>query len=458
VTTLRAGVATDVGRIRTNNEDTPLIDEDLFAVADGMGGHRAGEVASNVAIAALRANFVDRTLKGLVSAVERANQRIFEQATDDPDLRGMGTTLVAVAIVDSEPAPGASEAADGAGADGADDEDQQADAPAGAGGSTPDTSIEELGWVNVGDSRVYLLRDGELTQLSEDHSLVEEMVRDGQLSPDEAATHPRRHIVTRALGIDPSVRVDAETVVPYHGDRLLLCSDGLYEEVDDARIAATLRRLADPTDAARELVRLAVEAGGRDNVTVVVVDVVDDGGRIEAATDAVARDRNSTDPVPTVAPVAPEVAAAAPAPAPVQDEPEPKPKPKASRKRRATWRAAVFVLAFLAVLGAAAGALGLFARHTYFVAFRGDQVVVYRGRPGGFLWFDPTLEQVTDVARPDVPASRVDELTNGVQEGTLGAALTYVRNLESQITAQSSSTTTTASTTTTGTTATPTST
>ena len=149
---------------------------------------------------------------------------------------------------------------------------------------TPDGQL--VAWANVGDSRVYLFRDGTLIQLSEDHSLVEDLVRDGQLSKDAAAVHPQRHIVTRALGIDVDVDVDMDTVIPYRGDRFLLCSDGLFNEVDDNRIAGVLRRLADPDEASAELVRLANEHGGRDNITIVLVDVVDDGGRAESASAA----------------------------------------------------------------------------------------------------------------------------------------------------------------------------
>src|SRR5260221_7875638 len=121
-------------------------------------------------------------------------------------------------------------------------------------------------WINVGDSRLYLLRDSDLTQISEDHSLVQEAVRAGDLSPEEAQTHPQRNIVTRALGIDPNVQIDGDRVDAFAGDRYVLCSDGLYEFVEDDRIASTLRRLEDPTEAARELVRLANDGGGRDNI------------------------------------------------------------------------------------------------------------------------------------------------------------------------------------------------
>ena len=143
-----------------------------------------------------------------------------------------------------------------------------------------------VAWVHVGDSRIYLFRDGELEQLTEDHSLVEQWVREGTISPEEARSHPQRNILTRALGIGADVGIDAGTVIPYAGDRFVLCSDGLFNEVDEPRIESTLRRLADPQEASRELVRQAIDSGGRDNITVIVVDVVDDD---DAAMTAAAR-------------------------------------------------------------------------------------------------------------------------------------------------------------------------
>src|SRR5207248_4940199 len=135
---------------------------------------------------------------------------------------------------------------------------------------------ERLAVVNVGDSRDYLLQQGELEQLTEDHSLVEQMVRDGRLTPEEAMVHPQRSIITRALGLDPEVEVDSWELTPYKGDRLLLCSDGLTNEVSDDEIATTLRAVSDPEEAAKQLVNEARDHGGSDNITCVVVDVVDD--------------------------------------------------------------------------------------------------------------------------------------------------------------------------------------
>src|SRR5437870_10578968 len=145
---------------------------------------------------------------------------------------------------------------------------------------------ERLAVVNVGDSRAYLLQQGELSQLTEDHSLVEELVREGRLSPEDAIDHPQRSMITRALGLEPDVEVDSWQLLPFAGDRVLLCSDGLTNEISDDRIESTLRRLGDPQEAADELVRLARDAGGGDNITVIVVDVVDDDDKAAVASAA----------------------------------------------------------------------------------------------------------------------------------------------------------------------------
>src|SRR5437588_2157678 len=253
MTELRAGGATDTGLVRDHNEDNYLTDEGLFAVADGVGGHKAGEVASQTAVDTLQREFREPTTDGLVDAVKTANRTVWDLAESNPDQRGMGTTLTAVALVNED-------------------------------------GEERLAVVNVGDSRAYLLQQGELEQLTEDHSLVEQLVREGQLTPEEAMVHPRRSIITRALGLDPDVEVDSWELTPYKGDRLLLCSDGLTNEVSDEQIASMLRTVSDPEEAARQLVQEARDHGGSDNITCVVVDVVDDDNRAETASAALAAD------------------------------------------------------------------------------------------------------------------------------------------------------------------------
>ncbi|HEV2767325.1 MAG TPA: Stp1/IreP family PP2C-type Ser/Thr phosphatase [Acidimicrobiales bacterium] len=424
MTSLRSGAATDTGQVRANNQDAVLIAEPLFAVADGMGGHAAGEIASQVAVESLQDSAVS-SLDSLVEAVRDANRSVWQRASEDPELHGMGTTLCAIALVPGED--------DG----------------------------EQIVVVNVGDSRVYQLHDGELTQLTDDHSLVEDLVREGRLSPQEARTHPQRNILTRVLGNDSDVEVDSWLVDPHRGDRFLLCSDGLFNEVDDDKIASVLRRLADPDDAAQELVTLAIQAGGRDNVSVVVVDVVDDHRPAAAAATAVAGAPTATvgrpgdtASMPAVEPSeetrggggggapAPAPAGAAPASARASAEPAPS-------SRRVTWRSVLFVTGVVAVLVGAASAVAWYARSTYHVGVRGDQVAILRGRPGGLLWIQPTLAEWTDLSLDDVPDGRRNAVLRGKEEPSLAAARDYVESLEDQAEAERRRTTTTTTTSTT---------
>jgi protein phosphatase len=389
---LRWGAATDVGRVRSGNEDASLANDRVFAVADGMGGHRGGAVASRVALESLDERFTDASSDALVAAARDANDAVFERANDDPELRGMGTTLVAIAPVEDE---------------------------------------DLVAWVHVGDSRIYLFRDGELQQLTEDHSLVEQWVRDGAISPEEARSHPQRNILTRALGIGSDVGIDAGTVIPYTGDRFVLCSDGLFNEIDEPRIESTLRRLADPQEASRELVRQALDSGGRDNVTVIVVDVVDDDASMTAATAA------------TIGTVEGHAEASAAPESKVRRRQKKRGEQREPRPRRVTWRVVLFALLFLAILAGGVAAIGYQARHTYFVGFNGDSVVIFKGKPGGMLWFDPTIERDTGLTRAEIPASEIDRLTNGHEEGSLADAEAYVQSIRDRTTTTTTSTTTT---------------
>jgi protein phosphatase len=408
MTEIRAGAVTDVGRTRNINQDTPLVADDLglWAVADGMGGHKGGEVASAVAIETLQRMFrdVDPTVDALLDAAASANTAVYDAAGENPDLKGMGTTLVAIAR----------------------------------------TSADDLAYVNVGDSRIYLLRDGELDRLTSDHSLVEELVRDGQITPEEAKVHPRRNIVTRALGIEPWVKIDSNTITPYVGDRFVLCSDGLFGEVDEDRIGSVLRRLADPQEAAAELVRLANEAGGRDNITVVVVDVVDDGGRAQAASKVVESG-------------SPDLAGFSSAIDPADDGPAhaakparaPKP-PREKGPRRVTARVVLFLVLLLAILGGGALAIAQYASGTYYVTAEEDgSVVIFKGKPGGVLWIDPSLEERTEFVLDDLEPAARGRIRAGVEFGSLEEARDYVQGITTTTTSTTTSTTRPTTTTTT---------
>lgn len=411
MTELRGAAVVHVGQVRQVNQDHVLARDDLYVVADGMGGHRGGEVASEVAVDVVGERFGERSTAALLTAVEKANAEIVRRARGDPDLRGMGTTLSALALVERE------------------------------GG-------DAVAVVNVGDSRAYLLRaeSADLEQISEDHSLVATLERQGQLSAEEAATHPQRNIVTRALGIDDAVLIDSWELLPVEGDRFLLCSDGLSNEVDEPRIAAVLRRIADPREAAAELVRLANEHGGRDNISVVVVDVVD--------ADAKAAPPDGSPRI--VGRVQGEHRAPPPAPAPtgrarpedpaIRERPGPDlaglaelasgPDLRRGPRSRFTWRVALFAVAFVALLGGTFAVLAWIAGNTYYIGLgEGDdtEVVIYQGRPGGLLWFDPTAVEHTGIDAEELPVAQRRDVEAGHEEPTFEAAERYVENLRSRI-------------------------
>jgi protein phosphatase len=386
-----AGASSDVGRLRTGNEDGFLVDDrlELYAVADGMGGHNAGEVASATALEALRAAVASG--KALDAAIVLANSAIFDKAATDRALAGMGTTLTAVRILGE--------------------------------------STMLIG--HVGDSRAYRIRDGVLEQLTEDHSLVEELVREGRLSPAEAEVHPRRSVITRALGIDPNVEVDLYTVDARTGDRVLLCSDGLTTMLRDEEVLRIGELDADPRVAADRLVDAANEAGGEDNITVLIIDV------LEAPPPA------PPDPETLAVPVAPRTPLPVAAPDVVDEQ-----LPRRRRPRlRSIGGVLLYVLPVLVIIGAGIGAVNWYARHTYFVDFKGDRVVVFQGVPGGILGWEPTVKTTTHLRRADLTADAVDQIDRS-GKGSLERAQQFVRNLEREVASTTTTTTTTSPTTT----------
>ncbi len=435
MTTLRSGSATHVGQVRSNNQDSLLVmaDADLYGVADGMGGHNGGEVASAMAVENLEEHAGEPSLENLKQAARIGNRAIFEKAGADAELHGMGTTLCAVRVV-------------------------------------PGAEGDEVAWINVGDSRVYLFRDGQLIQLSRDHSLVEDLLRDGQLTEDEAKVHPKRNIITRALGIDVDVDVDGSTVIPFNGDRFLLCSDGLFGEVTADQMSSVLRRLADPTEAAEELVRLANESGGRDNITVVIVEVVDDDGRSLMAAAALAEEKSrlqaregdqtvvaaepDTEPVPDpYVPVFADRKSSLPDATDdfgSHDDAEDLFRDlDGVRSKRFTWRVALFLIAIVAVIAVVLGAIAWTGNNTYYVGFDGKNVAVYQGKPGGVLWIEPTLVQTTDITRSDLPEDARAAVADNKEFGSEAAATRYVVTFQAVVDDQADATSTTTSTSTT---------
>ena len=239
---MNIGFATHTGRKRRHNEDSYVVEPPMFAVADGMGGAKAGEVASGLAAAALKETGTDGSSgeERVTQLIQEANRRVFRRANEDREASGMGTTMTVALIEDGRVVFG-----------------------------------------HVGDSRAYLIREGSIEQLTDDHSLVAELVRSGRLTPEEAEAHPQRSVITRAVGTEPDVDVDTFTIEPEAGDLFLICSDGLTDMVDDGTIIDAIERHRDDLDeAAKALVGAANRVGGEDNITVLLVEV---GAEAEAA-------------------------------------------------------------------------------------------------------------------------------------------------------------------------------
>jgi PPM family protein phosphatase len=238
VTVGRSVGATDPGRRRRRNEDSFVVQPPLFAVADGMGGAQAGEVASKLAAAALEDTDPGgvRNIDDIVELIQEANRRVHARSTEDPATSGMGTTMTVALVENGQVMIG-----------------------------------------HVGDSRAYRVRDGKLEQLTEDHSLVNELLKSGKLSPEEAEVHPQRSVITRAVGTDPDVDVETYPVEARAGDLFVLCSDGLTDMVAENDILSILERHRDDRgNGARALIQAANRGGGEDNITVVVFEIADD--------------------------------------------------------------------------------------------------------------------------------------------------------------------------------------
>jgi len=344
---LRRAAVTDTGNVRPHNEDSYYCSGTVFAVADGMGGHSAGEVASAIAVRCIEeADAAPISgAEAVAELVRTINAEIHDEANRDSTKRGMGTTLALAAVV---------------------------------AGDIPSFVV-----ANVGDSRTYLLREGSLRQISTDHSYVQELVDEGALTVGEARRHPLRNIVTRALGIDAAVDVDTWTIPAMQGDRLMLCSDGLVDEVDDDDILDILSTATAPDDAARRLVAAAKFAGGKDNITVVVIDVGE----------------------PSTPPAAP---------------------PDGATRRRGLTLFSVFI--GLAIVAASAWVLN--GLRGYYVTFDGTDsdapLVVRSGQPGGWLWVRPRTITVSGFQRGDALPAIQRQVDREPRFDTLDDAMDFV--------------------------------
>ncbi|MEN3308068.1 MAG: family protein phosphatase [Micromonosporaceae bacterium] len=370
--TLRYAARSDRGLIRDGNQDSVYAGPRLLAVADGMGGMAAGDVASNIVIAAMAPLDEDvpgdALLDALRSAVDTANQQLRDAVDANPAMEGMGTTLTAMLF-----------------------------------------SGSKFGTVHVGDSRAYLLRDGEFVQVTKDDTYVQMLVDEGRISPEEASSHPQRSLLTRALDgrdIDPEYAIRPAVT----GDRYLLCSDGLTAVVSPETIGETMREYVDPAQCVERLVQLALRGGGPDNITVIVADVTDEDivEQRPVVGGAAARDRgmshsvDGSTPASRASALAPR--SATPEPAVAEDDPE--------RPRRHPVRTTVLLVILLGILGGGLWYGWNVTQSQYYVGATPDgAVVVYQGIPGQIAGLH--LSKVYSV--PSSPVT-LDDLTRVAQD------------------------------------------
>jgi protein phosphatase len=393
LTRWRYAAATDTGVVRDTNQDAIFADEMLALVADGMGGHAAGEVAAAITVELVRDEFHKRpTVEGLYMAIEAANRAILEDARDHPERFGMGTTVIAVGL------------------------------------TRDNDGVVSPTLFNVGDSRAYQIRDGALRLLSEDHSVAEEWVRMGRLTAEEAKVHPRRHQLTRALGIDETLEIDVISLNALPGDRILLCSDGLSNELTEEQLAHLASSPAPLRESVSQLVAGANQAGGHDNISVILLEF----DEVSVATTEIKR---------TVSTRPPPVSGGASNATRTR-----------SRQRRLTWRVWAGVAFFLLVVGAAVFVVHWYAYSTYYIGDDAGAVAIYQGQPSGVLWFKPI--RVLDTTFPLTELLAADRLqVNGnLVEPTLTSALreaTHMHNMWRVYQSKHKVVTTTSSTTTT---------
>ena len=406
------GAATDIGQVREGNEDSFLVVAPLYAVADGMGGHRGGEVASSLALETVQGMF-ERREGSLADQVVEANRAVFDRSQNDRTVSGMGTTLTA-ALVDGS----------------------------------------RVHLVHVGDSRAYLLRGGELAQLTEDHTLVHRMVMEGEISQEEAETHPQRSILTRALGVDQSVQVDEGDVEVADGDRLLLCTDGLTGMVPEGQIREILLESADPQEAVEKLVKVANRAGGIDNITAVILDFSEDGsGPGATKRSAIPQQPTMERPVPPATPPKRSditvVGAPIPEPSPEAStargpstpspaaRPAPEARPGAPRRssRRVGRKVGIWAGVTLAVVALGIVGLRLYLDTQWFVGVSNGRVAIFRGVPtevGGFELHSVVVE--TSIPAEDAQALALyRDLPDGITADDRTGAETIVESIRDDV-------------------------
>jgi len=431
------GAASDIGQVREGNEDSFLVEQPLFVVADGMGGHRGGEVASSLALDTIQSLFV-RNEGSLVGQVEEANREVFERSQADRNVAGMGTTLTA-ALVDGD----------------------------------------RVQLAHVGDSRAYLFHDHDLTLLTEDHTLVHRMVMDGEITEAEAEVHPHRSILTRALGVDGRVKVDESTIEVAPGDRVLLCTDGLTGMVGEEQIRTILDSTpGDAQGAVERLITEANRAGGVDNITAVVLDFTDDGaskGSGETTQSRTAHDATREQPVASTQPSerASDITIVGQPPSsvamrervwtsdtgvggepagpllrlPVHSPPRSATAPRATTarsrpatqhpgdRRRAARKAILWACALIAVVAVGLVGLRVYLDTQWFVGVSGGHVAVFRGVPAEVAGF--SLHHVvteTEISAADAESLAVySSLGDGITAEGRGGAEAIVAQIRNDV-------------------------
>ena len=396
---LRYAARSDVGLVRSNNQDSGYAGSHLLVVADGMGGHAGGDVASSVAIGRLAQLDSETPASDIVATLEEsvleANQEILRRARDEPQLRGLGTTITALLRAEGK-----------------------------------------FALAHIGDSRAYLLRAEETTQITKDHTFVQRLLDEGRLTEDEAERHPQRSVLMRVLGdVDADPELDLSLRPAHPGDRWMLCSDGLSGLVSLDTIDATLKEIEDPGECAEALIQLALKGGGPDNITCIIADVVD--------LDALPRGEEAPSPTPQIVGSAarnrhaPTSASgpAAKAAALTREEPEaPYEDDDFSAEeppRRSLWPALVALMLLLALLGGLLWAGYAWSQRQYYVGTDGTHVVLYQGLAqdlGPISMSEPV--EVTDVELEDLPEVTRQQVESSISASDRESAELIIERLE----------------------------
>ncbi len=368
---IRAAGATHVGLVRQSNQDNFAFREGTFVLADGMGGHQGGEVASLEATSTILESGKINSVADMVKSVSKANQAILKRAKKEDNLSGMGTTVCVLSEI------------------------------------VGTTGKKRIGIANVGDSRIYRLGKSELTQITQDHSLVGDLVRTGELTQEEAARHPQRNILTRALGIEQDLVIDTWELNPVAGDKYLLCSDGLFNEIDDEKIAQILMEDAELEKIAQNLIDHALEAGGHDNITALVL-CVEDQESFEPE-DWILSEMNQHTVFKSRLNSAVD-----------------------SEIKNFDWKPVVICMSVLLLIVSVFTAIGLYARSGWFIGEFNGGVAIFKGKSQGVLWFDPTIERKTQISILDLSEETRKIVIDSIAMESLEEAEFFVNNIKNK--------------------------